>query len=138
MQRTLFMVGSAIVFACLMLAASESAAAHCQPGSEGTLLMSSAPIERQVDAAVARRVRHGLAGLTPRLRGAVVSPEKLLCLLGAPDDERELDEVEIEVRAPPGVPEQPLRARIPFGLAALAWAARHPSQSWRLVLPVLS
>lgn len=138
MRRTFFILGSAIVFACLMLAASEVAAGDICARSAGTLLVSSTAIEQRVDAAVARRVRRRLAILTSRSSAAVVSPGKLLCLVGAADHERQLDQVEIEMRAPPGLPEQPLQARIPFGLAGLAWAVRRPSQSWRLLMPLLA
>ena len=97
-----------------------------------------------MDASDRQRVMRGLADLRIGPTAAVISPERLQNLRGPNLRESpeyggdELYEVEIEVRAPPGVPEQPLQAQIPFGLAGLAWSIRHPGEAWRLFLPVLA
>ena len=106
--------------------------------------MSPQGIEQQVDAADRRHVMQQLAGLPTAPAAGVISPQQLQNLLGedlpeSPESRTyTLDVLEIEVRAPPGVAEQPLYARIPLGLAALGWALRHPEQAWRLFLPVLA
>lgn len=143
MRRSSIVFASALTFGGLMLLASESAAA-AESHPKEVLLASSHSIEAQMDATKRRNVIRSLAelGLGPGV--TVVSPEGLDSLLGPnltetpaiPDNE--LDEVEIEARAPAGVHEQSLQSQIPFGLAGLAWGFRHPSQAWRLLLPVLS
>jgi hypothetical protein len=97
-----------------------------------------------MDAPKRRQVILSLAELKFAPGTTVISPEELDRLLGpnltetpaSPDDE--LDEVEIEARALPGVYEQPLQSQIPFGLPALAWGVEHPREAWRLLLPALS
>lgn len=108
------------------------------------LLGSSHAIEQQVDEAKRVRVMRSLASLRSGSEASVVSPQQLDLQLGhnlkhtpaSPADQ--LDQVEIEVRAPRGVPEQPQQAQIPFGLGGAAWGFRHPGEAWRLFLPVLS
>jgi hypothetical protein len=143
MRRASIALASALTFACLMLLASESAAAAVK-APQGVLLASSRSIEAQMDAAKRRQVIRTLSRVRFGSGATVISPEELDSLLGpnltetpgSPDNE--LDEVEIEVRAPRGVSEQPLQSRIPFGLAALGWGVEHPIEAWRLLLPVLS
>lgn len=143
MRRALIVLASALTFASLMLLASESAAAAAK-APRGVLLASSQSIEAPMDAIKRRQVIRTLAGLEFGPGATVISPEELDSLLGpnltetpaSPDNE--LDEVEIEVRAPRGLDEQPLQSQIPFGLAALGWGVEHPSEAWRLLLPVLS
>lgn len=106
--------------------------------------MSSHAIEQQVDAASRQRVMRQLAGEQAGAAAGVISPQELQTLLGEslPESPQSrtytLDELEIEVRAPRGVPERPLQAQIPMGLAGLAWGLRHPGEAWRLFLPVLA
>jgi hypothetical protein len=143
MRRTSIALASAAAFACLMLLASDSAAA-ARKSTQGILLASSKSIEAQVDAVKRRQVISSLARLRFGPSATVISPEELQSLLGpnltetpaSPDNE--LDEVEIEVRAPRGVHEEALQSQIPFGLAGLAWGVEHPREAWRLLLPVLS
>jgi hypothetical protein len=143
MRRTSIVLASAATFACVMLLASESAASAAER-PPGVLLGSSQSIEAQMDAAKRRRVILSLAELKLGPGATVISPQELDSLLGpnitetpaSPDNE--LDEVEIEARALPGVYEQPLQSQIPFGLAALGWGVEHPREAWRLLLPVLS
>jgi hypothetical protein len=138
-RRTL--LASALTFACLMLASESAAAAVKAP--QGVLLASSRSIEAQIDVVRRRQVMRTLAGVRFGPGATVISPEELDSLLGpnltetpaSPDNE--LDEVEIEVRGPRGVHEEALQSQIPFGLAALGWGVEHPSQAWRLLLPVL-
>jgi hypothetical protein len=137
MVRTRVLIVSGVAVACLMRAANESAAAAVKNGPEGPLLMSSRSIERQVDGVITRRVKRNLANLKPAPAANVISPEELEDSLGRENAQHQL-ELEIEVRAPPGLREQPVQAQIPFGLAGLAWGVRHPGQAWRLLLPVLA
>ncbi len=137
-------LGSVFALGCGLLIASAAAGPKMGSEAPGVLLMPSQPIERQVDADKRRRVSHQLAGLHVGPAGRVISPGDLQILLGEnlPGSPKhrayELDEVEIEVRAPYGVPERPPQAEIPLGLAGLAWGLRHPSQAWRLFLPVMA
>src|SRR2546430_2473007 len=111
------------------------------------VLACSMPAIGAIAAAAARTPCHGLVLGRSRLRigpaTTVISPQELQTLLGGnvpesrENTQKALEEVEIEVRAPPGVPERPLQAQIPLGLAGLLWGIRHPSQAWRLFLPVL-
>jgi hypothetical protein len=141
MRRASIVLASALTFACLMLLASASAAAKAP---QGVLLDSSQSIEAQVNATKSRHVIHTLAGLRFGPGAIVISPEELDSLLGpnltetpaSPDNE--LDEVEVEARAPRGVHEEALQSQIPFGLPALAWGVEHPGEAWRLLLPILS
>lgn len=142
-RRTSIVVASAFAFALMMLLASESAAAVTGK-SLSVFLASPDPIKRQVDAAERRRVLHNLAALQFGPVASIISPAELDTRLGPTlretpaSPENHLDEVEVETRAPPGVQEQPLESQIPFGLAAIAWGFRHPSEAWRLFLPVMS
>ena len=141
LARVHSLIVSVAVFACLMVATSKPAAGAIHDGPAGSLLLSSRPIEQQVDAAVARSVRRKLATLPFGPSATVISPDKLEDFFGSDDGGQQFDEqsneVEIEVRAPRGLPEPPLQAQIPLGLAGLAWGIRHPAQAWRLILPVL-
>jgi hypothetical protein len=138
--RTSMVSASVFTFALLML--SESAAAMTEK-PQGVLLGSSRSIEARVDAAERRRVLYSLAALQFGPVTTVISPEELDTRLGRnltktpASPENPLDEVEIETRVLPGVPEPPLQSQIPFGLAVIPWGFRHPSEAWRLFLPVL-
>jgi hypothetical protein len=140
-RLTSIVLASALTFACLMLGSESAAAAVKAP--QGVLLASSRSIEAQIDVVRRRQVMRTLAGVRFGPGATVISPEELDSLLGpnltetpaSPDNQ--LDEVEIEVRGPRGVHEEALQSQIPFGLAALGWGAEHPSQAWRLLLPVL-
>jgi hypothetical protein len=48
----------------------------------------------------------------------------------------DLDAEEVEEHPMTGIPEGNLQAKIPFGLAGVAWGLRHPSDVERLVLPI--
>jgi hypothetical protein len=136
------LIVSVAVFASLMVAMSDPVMGAVQHGPTGSLLLSSRPIEQQVDAAVARSVRGKLATLPFGPSATVISPDELEDFPGSDNGGQQFDEqlnrVEIEVRAPRGLPEPPLQAQIPLGLAGLAWGIRHPAQAWRLILPVLA
>ena len=43
----------------------------------------------------------------------------------------------VEIRAPQEVREPPHGAPIPFGLVGIVWGVQHPTQAWRLFLPVV-
>jgi hypothetical protein len=45
----------------------------------------------------------------------------------------EIDEVIVRGRRQPG--ELPYRKAVPQGLGGLLWGLRHPTQSWRLLVP---
>ena len=116
-------------------AAAERATAVSQRG----LLATPQRIQRQVDAARDRQVRRAL-NLDLRIgeHAQYLTPDELRSALGLAtpgltDQPRE----GVEVYAWPGVRESPREAQIPFGLAGIAWGVRHPSASWRLVLPVV-
>jgi hypothetical protein len=136
-QRWRFVSVAAVV--CSVLAGGS-----CATAAASELLGSSHAIERQVDAARRVRVMRSLASLRLGSEPALVFPQQLDSQLGrnltpTPASPKEqLDQVEIEARAPPGVAEEPLQAQIPFGLPAVAWGVRHPGEAWRLFVPVLS
>jgi hypothetical protein len=138
------LLAGVIACGCCLLTAGESATAKAPDAASGVLLGSSQAIEQQVDAANRHRVMLQLTGVPGRPDPAEISPQQLQSLLGEdlPESPQSrtytLDELEIEVRAPRGVPERPLQARIPMGLAGLAWGLAHPREAWRLFLPVLA
>lgn len=43
----------------------------------------------------------------------------------------------VEIRAPQEVREPPRTEPIPFGVAGIVWGFQHPTQAWRLFLPVV-
>ena len=105
--------------------------------------MRSRPVEQQVDAEKHPGVLRQLTQLRVGPARGVIAPEDLRNLLGKnfPESlggDHGLNELEIEVRAPRAVPQRPVQTRIPMGLAGLAWGVRHPSQAWRLFLPVVA
>ena len=55
---------------------------------------------------------------------------------GAEGTRVQLDALEVQGRALPGISENSSQADIPFGLAGVAWSLRHPSEAERLFLPV--
>ncbi|MDE2136968.1 MAG: hypothetical protein KGJ68_05990 [Gammaproteobacteria bacterium] len=127
----------------LMLPAGcPGAAEAANAKAPAVLLASSEPIRAGVHARQRRRVLHQLAALQFGPVATVVSPEQVEHARDAADtasppgpDKRLL---EVEVAASPGPIARPaLQSRIPFGLEALAWGARHPRQAWRLFLPIL-
>jgi len=125
----------------LLVAASQPAAAYKCDGPAGVLLLPSRSVEQQVDAAVARNVRHRLASVPFGPSPTVISANELEDFIGGDATRQQfdgqLDEVELQARARRGLLEPPVEAKIPFGFAGLAWAIRHPSEAWRLILPVL-
>ena len=134
---------SVLVCGCCLMTARAAGAATAPSAASGALLLSSEAIQQQVDAGNRARVMHLLAAVHAGPAAGVISSRQLQNLLGEDLAENPqqrtctLDELEIEVRAPRGVPERPLQAQIPLGLAGLAWGLRHPAQAWRLFLPVL-
>ena len=73
-------------------------------------------------------------------RGAIGFEEELRIVLGVGrvclnGSDRALETVEI--RAPQEVHESPREVSVPFGLAGIVWGVRHPTQAWRLFLPVI-
>ena len=142
MRRCALQLGGVLAVGCWLLMASAAADPSTGGPGSGALLMPSQPVEQQVDAEKHPRVLRQLTQLRVGLARGVISPEDLHNLLGKNFPESlggdyGLNELEIEVRAPRGVPERPLEARIPMGLAGLPWGVRHPSQAWRLFLPVV-
>lgn len=139
--RACSVLGSVVVLACSMPAIGATAAAAARTPCHGLVLGSSRSIEWH--AVKRSKVTRALNGLKIGPATTVISPQELQTLLGrnVPESrenaQKALDEVEIEVRAPPGVPERPLQGQIPLGLAGLPWGIRHPTQAWRLFLPVL-
>jgi len=143
---------SVLVCGCCLMTARAAGAATAPSAASGALLLSSEAIQQQVDAGNRARVMHLLAAVHAGPAAGVISsrqlqnllgedlaesPQQRTCTLDELEIECTLDELEIEVRAPRGVPERPLQAQIPLGLAGLAWGLRHPAQAWRLFLPVL-
>jgi len=117
------------------------APAQATPAQTGTVT-SSETIKRQVDAAQQREVLHTLSGLPAGPVGTAISARELQSLVGRnmPDNSASAGypTQEIVVRAPSAVSERPLQSQIPVGLAGIGWGIRHPTQAWRLFLPVLS
>jgi hypothetical protein len=107
------------------------------------LLDSSQAVRREFDALNAHRVARAFADLKIGSARTTVSPEELQMMLGPEDpatagsEDTELATVEIETRAPPGIRESAPQAQIPFGFSGIAWGFRHPTQAWRLLMPVL-
>lgn len=62
-----------------------------------------------------------------------LTPAEIQAAVGNPD--APLPTVVID--APSGITESAVSARIPFGIAGIAWGFRHPTQGWRLILPVI-
>lgn len=130
-----------MAFALLMLLASDSAAAG-EP--QAALLSSSESIRAEADAAERRRLLHSLPVLRFRPVTTAISPQELDASLAAnptaspASPENRLPEVDVEARPPRGAQQAPLQSRIPFGLAAIVWGFRHPSEAWRIFLPIPS
>jgi hypothetical protein len=136
-------------------AASGSSAARglsAAPDSsqQSVLLGSSQAISEEFEAAKARDVAHAFADVQVGSGRAAVSPEELQMMLGAAktatagsqdgaarSKNAELATVEIESGASSGIHESAVAPQVPFGFRGMAWALQHPTQAWRLVLPVL-
>jgi hypothetical protein len=107
------------------------------------LLGSSQAIRREFDVLNVRRVARAFADIGVGSAHATVSPEDLQMMLGPEDpattgtEDAELATVEIETRALPGIQESGPQSQIPFGFSGMAWGFRHPTQAWRLLMPVL-
>jgi len=123
-----------VTIVCSLLCSSLCAAAEdarlrarTLPAAASVLLGSSQQVAKQADQARARGVR---AALDLRLP----DPERYLTsqmLRVAQGSEGELTDVEVQAS-----PVAPVEEPIPYGLAAIYWGICHPSQSWRLLLPV--
>jgi hypothetical protein len=118
---------------------------------QGVLLGSSRAIRREFDVLNVRRVSRAFADVRVGTARATVSQEVRQMMLGREDpaitgsenaefgseEDAELTTPEIETRAPPGIQESGPQAQIPFGLSGIAWGFEHPTQAWRLLMPVL-
>jgi hypothetical protein len=133
--------------------AARAVALRNSEGSSGVLLGTSQDLRSEFAIRDARRVASAFAGLQVGSARATVSPEELAMMFGSPQPPEapgagspvanrpgsaDLTTVEIDSRARRGIVESAPQASIPFGLAGIAWAIRHPSQAWRLVLPVMA
>jgi hypothetical protein len=137
----------AAVLGALLLTLTGVARAHqsaLMPSAEagtGVLLGSSDSIARQVEAKKRREVLRQLADVHVGTQGRILSAQDLEILLdgdaNTSDVDRGLDTVEVEARVFQGIREQPSQTTVPFGAAGIVWAVRHPSQAWRLMVPVL-
>jgi len=104
----------------------------------GVALGSAAAVKPAVDAAVGKRVRRILAGrLNPQNEPVYQTAAQLQSSFGTSDLRRAENEqmASVEVLAPREIREDSRQA-IPFGLAGMVWGVTHPSQSWRLLLPI--
>jgi hypothetical protein len=110
---------------------------------QAILLGSAQQIRRQFDVLNVRRVAHAFADVNVGSARTTVSPEELEMMLGpqnpasAGSENAELTTVEIETRTQPGIRETGIQARVPFGIAGIAWGSRHPTKAWRLLVPIL-
>ena len=133
-------LASTHAFAVLTLLASDSATAMARE-PQAVVLGSSKSIKTGVDAAERRRGVYSLAALQFGPVATVVSQQELDAAVdsespASPDNQ--LPEVEVEARAPLRAQQEPLRSQIPLGLAAIVWGIRHPSEAWRIFLPIPS
>lgn len=111
---------------------------------DGVIGALSQQIRQEVATAKACRVRQALS-FSGGARIRVLSPDELRAVLGrdvvAPIDGRTFPNDQpietVEVHAPHGLREAPLQASIPFGLAGIVWGMQHPTEAWRLVMPVI-
>jgi hypothetical protein len=136
-------LGSAVVFALVMLLSSDSVAARV-PGHQSVLLASSQTIKTRVDAAERRRVLQRLSALQFGPIAGVISAEELDTgpsknpMESSAGSDSQLLEIEVKASGPPRAQAKPLQSPIPFGLAAIVWGFRHPSEAWRIFLPIRS
>lgn len=133
-------LASTLAFAVLKLLAGDSATAVARE-PQAVLLASSKSMKTGVDAAERRRVVHTLAALQFGPVATVISPQELDAAVDSesPDSpDNQLLEVEVKARPPPRAQQEPLQSQIPFGLAAIVWGIRHPSEAWRIFLPIPS
>ena len=119
--------------------------------NQSVLLGSSQEVRKEFDELNVQRVAQAFADMKVGSAQATVSPEDLQLMLGPEDPvtarsnpaivgshtDAQLATVEIATRAPPGIHESAVQAQIPYGFAGMAWAFQHPTQAWRLLLPVL-
>ena len=126
-------------------------AAASASANQSVLLGSSQEVRKEFDELNVQRVAQAFADMKVGSAQATVSPEDLQLMLGPEDPvtarsnpaivgsrtDAQLATVEIETRAPPGIHESAVQAQIPYGFAGMAWAFQHPTQAWRLLLPVL-
>jgi hypothetical protein len=130
------------IFCCGSMPATARYAAAAS-AKQPTLLGSSQAIRKEFDALNVRRVARAFADVRVGSAHATVSPEDLQMMLGPEDpattgaESADLATVEIETRAPLGIEESGPQAQIPFGFSGMVWGFRHPTQAWRLLMPVL-
>jgi hypothetical protein len=102
---------------------------------------ASATAKQQVEAQVSRRVVESLQSVRIGTSSKLVPPEQLQIKLApaqAPDNTAvALGDLQSQVSAPSGVPEDSVQSQVPLGLAAIPWGVRHPADVARLILPVL-
>ncbi len=151
-RRILFVaaVFPAAIFAGALIPAVSYAAAAPDSATKSVLLGSSQEVRREFDRQNVRRVARAFADLKVGSQRTTVSQEDLQMMLGPEDPavagsgdtqsapgEKQLATVEIETRVPPGIQESAVQAPIPYGFEGMLWGVRHPTQAWRLVMPVL-
>jgi hypothetical protein len=102
---------------------------------------ASARVKQRVEAQVNRRVVEGLRSVKIGTSSELVPAEQLQIKLApaqAPVNTAvALGNLQSQVSAPSGVPEDSVQSQVPLGLAAIPWGVQHPADVARLVLPVL-
>jgi len=73
---------------------------------------------------------HRALDLTPPDIRKVIPPEQLNAPLPNPDEEPQANAPEVQVRGSRSVPD------VPGGIVSVFWAVRHPTQAWRILMPV--
>lgn len=130
----------------LMLSAGDPATAATAPTAAAAqapsvLLASSKSVKRGVDARHQRSVLRRLAALQFRPAASVISAEQLEAArdtsftASPPGTDKPLPEVDVAASRRP-LTQPPLQSQIPFGIWAIVWGVRHPTQAWRLFLPI--
>ena len=145
------MRSGALVAGCasaLALAAGSAGAADGEPvptaaPAAASILLGTSrrQLVQPIEQGKADQVRRALdLDLSFGHHGRYLTEEELRIVLGGGrvslnGSDRALETVEI--RAPQPVHESPREVSVPFGLAGIVWGVRHPTQAWRLLLPVI-
>lgn len=143
MRSAAVLAGCAWVLALAPGTASASDSPPLAPATpsprSAILERSSGPLVKPIEQAKADRVRRVLDLSLGDGGSYYLSGRQLRVMLGGPfrlNGSGEALET-VEIRAPQEVREPPHGAPIPFGLAGIVWGARHPTQAWRLIMPVV-
>lgn len=112
------------------VAATSTCQAARPPGQSSSVLLGSSAqladangVARQQIDQLDLRLGSNARYMTPaRIRDAIGEPREPLPT--------------VEIDAPSGIRQSAVSAQIPFGIEGIFWGFRHPSQAWRLVLPV--